>query len=471
MGKSAIIQRTLGLLITAALLLTGCSPGLPPGEPGGPASFPRPSAPAMLQKVDGLGVNANIHNWNNGELKPAIDTIAQMGRLTWRVIVDRADWEPAMHGADPSVYDWPYYEKLYSAGKMADLFDTVAYINSKPGQVVSINVMGGVPQWMGGTEIRPELEDYWVRMIASMVYFGRVDRKLNFTLLSPMNESDWNGVEGPQVGPEQYVRIMHKLSDALDKLGLADISFVGPDTASADKAVRDYLPAMLKDRVVMDRTVHFGIHSYDGGSAGASDALAATGTHARNVWVTEFSGPCPGCDSGAPNPGDWESAQASATMAIQLLRGGMSGLQFYDAWDGYYEHHGSIGYWGLLAYNAATHSYTPRKNYYVMRQLFEFVPPGSALIDCTSSPESVDVVCFVAPGTSTLIVYGSNPGDHEQQVHISSPLIDAAAELASFHTDATHNMDTGPDTQIRQGSATITVGARSVFTLAAPPAS
>lgn len=474
MGKLSIGMRASVFLTVAALLLSGCS-AKPPTNISEPlianTQAPLQTPPATLQTVDGLGVNANIHNWDNGELKPAIDMIAEMGSLTWRVIVDKADWEPVKEGADPSVFNWAYYEKIYTRGKMADLFNTIAYINSKPGQKVSINVMGGVPEWMGGTEIKPEFEDYWVRMIASMVYFARENRKLDVTLLSPLNEIDWDGIEGPKVGPEQYVRLMHKLSDALDGLGLADIKFVGPDTASADKAVDEYLPAIVKDTVVMDRMVYFGIHSYDGTSAGATDALAAVGAQHKNVWVTEFSGPCPGCDSGAPNPDNWDSAQESAGQAIRLLHEGMSGLQIYDAWDGYYEHHDSIGYWGLLAYDASTRSYAPRKSYFVMRQLFEFVLPSSNHVDCTSSLDDVQVACFLDPKTSRLVVFGSNHGDQDFSVEVSIPQTDMSAELTAYHTDAKTNMEPGRQVSLVKGSATFEVGPRSVFTLTSQPGS
>lgn len=472
MRRFATGKQLLGVLIVIAMILPGCSaqrPSPPSEESSAAQEKPAQADPEILQAVDGLGVNANVHSWNNGELKPAIDTIAQMGPLTWRVIVERADWEPVRHGTDPSVFDWDYYEKIYTAGKMADLFNTIAYINSKPGQKVSVNVMGGVPQWMGGTEIKPEFEDYWVRMIASMVFFARENRKLDFTLLSPLNETDLNGIEGPLVGPEQYVRLMHKLSDALDKLGLSDIRFVGPDTANADNAVQEYLPPMSKDRVVMDRTVHFGIHSYDGTSANAAKSLGNAASSPTNVWVTEFAGPCPGCDDGAPNPGNWDTAQDTAGLAISLLRSGVSGLQFYDAWDGYYEHHGSVGYWGLLAYDEASHSYSPRKNYYVLRQLFEFVRPGSHLIDCTSSVQDVQLVCLLEPGTSQLVVYGSNAGNRKATVQISAPAAGAAPDMSFSQTDATSNLVSNPKVGFANGSTSVVVAPRSVFTLASQP--
>ncbi|WP_442212759.1 hypothetical protein [Specibacter sp. RAF43] len=446
------------------------TPGAPtrsaPADGGSPALADAPH----LQRITGLGVNANVHSWRGGELKPAIDQIAQLGQLTWRVIIDRADWEPTRHG-DAGTFDWTYYEKIYRSGKMADLFDTIEYIESIPGQQVSVNVMGGVPDWMGGTRIDPTQEDYWVRMIASMAYYGKVVRKLNFTLLSPLNEPDVNGIEGPLVDSVQYVRLMEKLSVQLDKLGLNDIMFVGPDTGSPDKAVHDYWPAIAASGTLMARFAHFGIHTYDGTTAGAAEALAANPSAPSDVWVTEFSGPCPGCDTGAPNPGRWDTAQDSASLAIWLLHHGMSGLQFYDAWDGFYEHHNSVGYWGLLAYDAATRTYSPRKSYFVMRQLFEFVPAGSALIDCSSSVEAVQLACFSDPATGRLTVFGSHDGGDAASVKITLPHVHRSGDVAVYRTDATSEMVRVPNVRLTDGSISVVVGAHSVFTLTTRPSS
>lgn len=473
--------------VLALLLIPACEAGTPPNPGGSPVDHQvsTPAAPDVatkdgtvvdagtipkLQAITGLGVNANVHNWHGGELKPAIDMIAQMGHLTWRVIIDRADWEPTRYGS-ADTFDWGYYEKIYSTGKMADLFDTIEYINSIDGQQVSVNVMGGVPDWMGSTHIDVDQEDYWVRMIASMVQYGRVERKLDFSLLSPMNEIDVNGIEGPLVDPAQYVRLMEKLSVQLDKLGLNNMKFVGPDTGSPEKAVHDYWPAIAASPTLMEHFAHFGIHTYDGTTAGIAEVLGADAAVKFDVWVTEFSGPCPGCDDGAPNPASWDGAQDTAGLAIWLLRHGMSGLQFYDAWDGYYEHHKSIGYWGLLAYDAASKRYTPRKNYYVLRQLFEFVAPGSARIECTSSVEAVQVACFLDPGTAQLVVYGSNDGDQETTVKVTMPQMVASADMLAYRTDTTANMAPAPNAHLDAGSVSFTAGAHSVFTLASQPRS
>ena len=362
--------RALTAAVCSIVLLAACSVSTDgPLKNGGDAPSSLSSSPPQLpreiaqhlQTVSGLGVNANVHSWKNGQLKPAIDRIAELGDLTWRVIIEKADWLDAPDQTTETDITLDRYRAVYEHGKMADLWDTIAYINSKHGQQVMVNIMGGVPEWMGGTHIDPASEDQWVRMVASMVAYGRNVRHLDFTMLGPMNEIDWNGIEGPQVQPDQYVRLLHKLLVQLDQLGLSDIRLVGPDTASAANGNSDYLPALASDPLVMERMAHFGIHSYDGSSAGAQEALKEASYPGMDYWVTEFSGPCPGCDTGSPNPADWSSTATSASFAISLLAQGAAGLLQYDAWDGYYEHHESMGYWGLLAYDASTGTMPPQE--------------------------------------------------------------------------------------------------------------
>jgi O-glycosyl hydrolase len=328
-----------------------------------------------------------------------------------------------------------------------------------------INVMGGVPDWMGGTHIDPQEEDYWVRMISSMVYYGRVVKRLDFTLLGPMNEQDWNGIEGPQVDPQQYVRLLHKLSDRLDSLGLSEVRFVGPDAASTAKATSGYLPALEADGVVMAKMAYLGIHSYDGSSGNMAQTIAGSAFPRQDFWVTEFSGPCPGCDEGAPNPADWDSARATAADAISLLQQGAAGLQFYDAWDGFYEHHASFGYWGALAYDAGTHSYTQRKAFYVLKQLITYVPRNAVRVAVESSDDSVDAIAFVDPSTGRITIFAQNTGATSAVVRLSVPGAKGSAVMQNYRTDLGANMQKEPDVRISAGITTVKAAADSVFTL------
>lgn len=456
-------------------LITACS-GSPPDGLRESAPQPASSVPAVsdtpslddperFQAISGLGVNANVHSWDNGRLRPAIDMIADLGEVNWRVIIDKADWETEKDASDPATIDWTRYTPIYERGKMADLWNTIEYISSKPGQQVMVSVMGGVPEWMGGNHIDTAEEDQWVRMIASMVDYGRNVRKLDFTLLSPMNETDWNGIEGPQVAPEQYVRLLHKLVVRLDGLGLRDMRLVGPDTASAGKATSEYLQALDEDSLVMSRMAHFGIHSYDGGSGGAAEALAKSSRPELDYWVTEFSGPCPGCDMGSPNPADWSSAAQTASLAISLLQEGAAGLMQYDAWDGYYEHHESEGYWGLLGYNPAQHTYSPRKAYFVLRQLIRYTPRNAIRIAASSSDEGVDVVAFQDPATGRVSVFGRNTSESPVNVTVKLEGLSGTITLSMFITDPGRDMKAVDDALMAEGTANLTAGPNSVFTL------
>lgn len=442
------------------------------GPPGPANSLPTHSSVSKEQQfqiVSGLGVNANVHSWDNGRLRPAIDMIADLGEVTWRVIIDKADWQTENDPSDPGTIDWARYTPIYERGKMADLWNTIEYITSKPSQQVMVNVMGGVPEWMGGNHIDAASEDQWVRMIASMVSYGRNVRKLDFALLGPMNETDWNGIEGPQVQPDQYVRLLHKLVVRLDQLGLADIRLVGPDTASAAKASSEYLQALDADPLVMARMAHFGIHSYDGNSGGALDALAKSSHPGMDYWVTEFSGPCPGCDTGSPNVADWSSAAETASLAIGLLQEGAAGLIQYDAWDGYYEHHKSTGYWGLLAYDSEKGTYSPRKSYYVLRQLIRYLPRNTVRIAASSSEGSVDLVAFKDPESGRVTIFGQNSSDAPATATLRAAGVSGTMQLSIFTTDAGRDMEAAEDTVLVDGSTNLVAAPNSVFTLTGIP--
>ena len=127
---------------------------------------------------------------------------------------------------------------------------------------------------MGGSRIDAGEEDEWVEMIASLVYYGVRTKGLSIDLLSPINEPDWDGNEGPQVGSEQYVRLLHKLATRLDALGLGAVKFVGPDTADASAAAAFYYPAMARDALVMAHTEAIGIHNYSGAVGGIGGVIA-----------------------------------------------------------------------------------------------------------------------------------------------------------------------------------------------------
>ena len=100
--------------------------------------------------------------------------------------------------------------------------------------------------WMGGTDhtIATNMEDELVESIAALLYYMRHTARIQFTLVSPMNETDIMAmtksaehpdgiVEGPNIPDAiQYVRVIRELAEKLDAIGMGDIRFVAPDAGS-----------------------------------------------------------------------------------------------------------------------------------------------------------------------------------------------------------------------------------------------
>jgi hypothetical protein len=194
-----------------------------------------------FQTLDGLGVNINVNSWKNGQLRPALDyLVVTNGASVMRVIRDPMDWVsnelliPKLHRLDVATL-----RHVYEAPKMQDIWNTIRYLNQKGlrGNAIMLNFMGWTPRWLGGSGaygsssyITPGKEGKWATMVASLVYYGRIVKKLDFKLLAPLNEQDWNCLEGPCVSPSQYVTALKALIAELSAMKLSDIRLVGPDT-------------------------------------------------------------------------------------------------------------------------------------------------------------------------------------------------------------------------------------------------
>lgn len=421
------------------------------------------------QTMTGLGINANVHSWNNGQLKPAIQRYAVLGPLTWRVIIEKADWETEQVG-DPNIIDAAYYRRLFETPKMQDLWDTVSYIESFPGQTVSLSVMGGVPDWMGGTSIQSSKEAYWVRMIASLLMYGRTERHLTLNLISPVNESDWNGTEGPKSDPQQLTRLLDSLGHRLDSLGMGDVRFVVPDTSSPEEARTRYLPAVLANPFVLDKTARIGIHSYDGSAGSVPDLVAQGSAASKGVWATEFNARCDGCDTGTQPSATWDHAQSMARVLLSLISQGVTGAQLYDGWDGYYEHHRSLGYWGALKYDAATGTYAPRRTFDVFSLFLTAVPPGSVHIASAASSSGgeagVDVQAFLSADGRVTVV-GINHSGTAAHLRVTSSAAQLSAPTLTVASPDADGVGKAATPQIDGNALLLTIPEGAVFVAAA----
>jgi O-glycosyl hydrolase len=410
-----------------------------------------------FQTIDGFGVNVNSASWHNGELRPALDLLVdQLGATIFRVVIDNADWEDPNDNDDAHTFDEPFYTGVYTTPKFEALWSTMAYLNQKGiTHNLMLNIMGPVATWMGGSQIHAAIEDEWVEMLASLVYYARTVRGLQFGLLSPMNEPDWDGYEGPQVDQFQYVRLMQKLSQKLDGLGLSAIRLVGPDTASVDAGVQAYFPEMLANATLMAKLSHFGLHNYAGNTAGADEAIKRSAFPTKNFWMTEVSNL-------------WDALPEIAQGATATL--------VWDAYDSVYNHAILAGRGttppndagngpALLAYDAMTGIYTPRKAFYEHVQLFKYVEPGALRIAATASNDALAVVAFQHPQTNRVTIVGRNSGSGDLTIDGSLANLPPIVSLQFSITDVSADAQRLTDIPVSGNTFTLTVSPGATFTL------
>lgn len=326
--------------------------------------------------------------------------------------------------------------------------------------------MGWTPTWIGGSGqygsasyITAGKEQSFATIVASLIYYGRTIRKLNFTYISPLNESDWNCLEGPCVSAAQYVTIMHALSGELDYMGLADVRFVSPDTAGDPGP---YISALAADPVAFGRTDHLTNHTY-GGSVSAGSLYPQ-----KHYWVTETAASCSSCDyAGTPDQGEWSFASQTNDNVLDDVSSGESAVFVYDGYDSFYYHHNSFGFWGLLAFNSTAGVYTPRKRFYVNAQVNKYLAPGSRRIAVTTSIRNLDHVVAVYTSSTGRVAIGHNSGS--SAIKINGQLLNGPMSNRLFHlyqTSQKMDFQQAADVAISGGTFTVAIPGDTFFTLA-----
>ena len=414
----------------------------------------------QFQKIDGFGVNANSLSWNNGELKAAIDMLAdEMGSTQWRVVIDQEDWEAVNDNSDPNVFNWDYYNSVYSSPKFQNLWGTIGYLNQKGiSSSIILSFMGNVSNWLGGNIINTADEDEWVEMIASLVYYARNTMHLSFSMLDPLNEPDWGHNEGPLVDQVQYTRLLHKLSDKMDSLGLSDMKFVGPSAAGLSNGVNVYMPVMMGDNVVMAKTDHFGLHNYASEGDTAYQAIKNSAYPNRNYYITETT---------LPEDIFYELSQ------------GTSAIMIWDGYDSVYNH-AILNGGGTtppndagpgpapLAYDMTTGIYSPRKCFYEYEQIFKFVPSGSVRISASQSNGNVVITAYYHQPSGRVTIVGRNSGSSSISYAgtlVNLPLISTMQFYQTSETDSNINMFRGNDSAVSGGTFSFVAPSNSIFTL------
>ncbi len=478
-----------GILLAAAL---SCKTG-PAGHSGTISMNLNIDASSTYQTIDGFGVNINPAWWYNGEyhdakiVRPAIDMLVDsLGATIYRAVIEEIDWEVVNDDKDPDHFNWAYYNTVFSNERFQGVWNTLRYLNQKGiTNDLMISFMGSAPaapplekpdqkrSWMGGTDysIKPGMEDELVETIAAFLYYMRNTEKIQFSLVSPMNETDVTSlskspehpegfVEGPNISdPVQYVRIVKKLAARLDAIGMSDIRFVAPDAAS-DKLFRGILEEMVKDTCLMGKMACWGVHQYGNDASNYWNIINQPSNMNKSFWVTETAG-------------------------IRNLLGQLDDdARAYIFWDGYdcvYQHGRRNGYGSvppndwvfwfgpgegkpLIRFDSAAGDWKPRKQFYQFAQVMRFIRPGAIRIGVTGADSNLTAFAFRNPDGNAVIV-GRNNSTAAISLSATMTGIPVPKNPLLIYTDSISDMSRRHDFSVSDNGLEISVPALSVFTI------
>ncbi|MEJ1241938.1 CehA/McbA family metallohydrolase [Chryseolinea sp. T2] len=453
-------------------------PAIAPGQSQTPAPVQPPvtyikiDGARKFQTFDGIGINANTRSWNGKELEPALDLLLDsMHAKIWRVLVETVEkWEDVNDNSDPFTFNWKYYNALYETPKFQKVWGMVKYLNDRGiRENLMFNFMGFAPEWMGVKVIAPQYEDEYVEMIVSFFYYALKTKNLRFGLIGPTNETEHHCCkEGPHLNGEQHARILRKLIDRMEALKIMNgIKIVAPDNANTEIAIKDYLPAMMKDPVIMSHVAHLGVHSYGGYHKGFTDFVQRSAYPNSSWWVTEWNAWCQGCDEGILGEYNYAFAGKAVNHLLDLLQHGAQAALAWEGYDSYYEHHAPspFSYWGMLAYKPEPKSYIPRPNFYAIQQVSRFVPTGSRRIFTTDLGDSIRTVAYYDSATRRITLVGVNTTRRMLSADVMLSNLAAPDQVDMYITDETRRVSKVNTVRVNGKSFRITVPPAAIFTI------
>jgi O-glycosyl hydrolase len=435
-----------------------------------------------FQTIEGFGVNANHRSWGN-DLKPVLDQLIDNAGMTmFRVIYDNTDWDTNNDMGQPDGLNWSFYNSVYSSPEFQKLWGLMGYLNQKGlTNGVMPNFQGFGPYWMsqGGSGFQSlaiGMEDEWAEMIASALIYARFTNHLQFAVVGPNNEPDLPGVGVGIADGTEYTLTLHKLAEQLDRYGLSDLRFVGPDLSPLGTNAStgtDWLPEMFSDPVVMAKVGRIGLHSYSDtgyGSRGVADFIAHSAYPNLNFWLTEFNVWCSTCVNG-PGTNDWNYARGAMEYLLGHLGTGASACMLWEGYDGMYRNNWDDNFWwstwGLFHAdtNTVPITYTPRKTYYAYSQITKFVRPGARRIDLSGSTSALQLLAFYHPDTNQLTIAGVNSDSSSATISGTLASLPAISNLDLYYTTADVNLQHGVSVAVSNGTFSIDVPADSVFAI------
>ena len=248
---------------------------------------------------------------------------------------------------------------------------------------------------------------------------------------------------------------------------MGKIKVVAPDNASPQKSLKDFIPPMMEDSILMKKISRFSFHSYGGYPEGLQESLANAPYPTSTYWVTEWNAWCKGCDEGILGEYDYNFASKSVNYLLEFIKHGASASIAWEGYDSYYEHHAPspFSYWGMLRYDFKTRSYHPRKNFYAIQHFSGFVAPGAIRIFNSEVSDSLNIVAFYDYSAKQLTVVGVNRHNRPMNLALDFAGLNSVRKMKMYYTNTTHNLKESKNVSFSQKSARLPIPPNSIFTI------
>lgn len=485
-------MKTFHFILFTSLLLISCSQHVPTDLPSATVMA---DADTLLQKIDGFGVNITPAQWRGGNLKPVLDMLVNdLGAKLFRFdCYGLADWLDPEERNEKGKYPPEYLEKIYTSAVFTDAWETFRYLNAL-GIEPHFNVSGRIPPTLGFAENPKELSDFdgYAEMVVSMLWWAREKEHLQFSVLSPFNETDLSCPEGPGLRPDNIPPAVSAVVRKLNEYGLGDIRLIVMDDAAVDI---NRMQPLLQEASFTGKIKAFGFHTY--GNGGESEppcnwftsptplkqmAEQINKSIYRNtpLWLTEYG------DLDQTGLIEYEFAWRSTRRLIKALNDGFSAGIAWDAYDNFHLHDTAWALYGLLETDTIHWKYTPRPRYYTAKHLFRHVLPGFfkiALTPVDTEKKSdiykiwhdplrhIRMVAFTSPDRVHFTLVGMNliEKDFRLKIELKGFNFHSGQKLYYYVTSPEKNYERMKSVSVKNNCAEIILNGKCIFTLTSIP--
>ncbi len=221
-----------------------------------------------------------------------------------------------------------------------------------------------------------------------MLKWAREKEGLKFSLFAPFNETDLGFPEGPKLQPPDVVPAVKAILKKLDEAGLGDVKLI---VLCDSNPKLEKIQPILRDPSMVGRISHFSTHTYgDGGDQEPwrtdfvkfARMVKQSPYKDSSVWLTEFG------DLDQTGEVEFGVGWRCVRRLLKAIEDGFTSGQVWDAFDNFHEHDKAWATYGLFKTDRQSWTYSPKRRYYALKQVFRFVKPG--FVRVSINPQGVD---------------------------------------------------------------------------------